>query len=307
LKNEGKASESGNAVSGHPFLEEVPPKVANPSVLVEPPQEPPPHFNNRIVEDFLKDTAKMPNGGSKNNYASKAGHFFDGFQSPPPFQVIPLIGNQSQSTINYHCGIGNSVKEIIEGGTCLFRTLDKEFAVQPHLLHSPSVGKGLGFVALEQIEKNQAKVRELQQGFTFGENDTLRWPKIVLDNSNIQKSIDFTVENLSKIAQNILEQNNPNLKQLHVTFSNGGYIFNEALKHLPPEYRETIIVVTTGTTAIIDRDLAHKVINIIGDKDKGSQISNGGLKGIEKAKERTFVEIIPQVETKESGKLQEDF
>ncbi len=86
---------------------------------------------------------------------------------------------------------------------------------------------------------------------------------------------------------------------MHVTFSNGGYIFNEALKQLPPEYRETIIVVTTGTTAIIDRDSAHIAYNIIGDKDKGSQLSNGGLRGVQKAQERGDAFLIPQNETKE--------
>lgn len=237
---------------------------------------------------------------TKNNYASQADHFFDGFQCPSPFGAIPLIGNQSQSTINYHCGIGNSAEEIAEGGACLYETLDKEFAVQPHLLHSPSAAKGLGFVALEQIEKGYAQGREiLKQVYGLKENETLSVPKLILENSNIQKSIDYTVENLSKIAQNIIEQKNPNLKQVHVTFSNGGHIFNEALKQLPPEYQETIIIITTGTTAIVEKSLAHNVYNIIGDKDKGSLISNGGLSEVEKAQEDERVVLIEQKETQD--------
>lgn len=297
--NKIKAPTSNNVASGQSALEEISPKVANRLEKIELSQKPRLRFNDRITEDFLKDPARMTNGGTKNNYASQADHFSDGFQSPSPYPKIELIGNTDQSTIHYHCGIGNSVSDIIEGGACLYKTLDKEVAVQPHLIHSSSVGSGLGFVALEQIEKNQAEVRELQQGFILGENDTLRFPKVIVDYSSIRKSIDYEVENLSKIAQNIIEQDNPNLKQVHVTFSNGGYIFNEALKKLPPRYRETIIVVTTGTTAIIDRDLAHKVYNIIGDKDKGSQLCNGGLNRVKTAQEDGKVNLIPQTTAQE--------
>lgn len=295
LVNKSNTPASDNAASVRSALEEeVLPKVTNPSEWVEVSQEPRPKFNDRIVEDFLKDIERTPDDSAKNNYASKADHFFDGFQSPPPFQPIPLIGKQTQSTINYHCGIGNSIEEIIEGGTCLYEALGEEFAVQPHLLHSPSVLKGLGFVALEQ--GNNAKAKEVLQQINRSP-EVPNFSGFILESSNIQKAINYQVENLSKTAQNIIDQDNPNLKQLHVTFSNGGYIFNEALKQLPPEYRKTIIVVTTGSTAIINRDLAHKAYNIIGDKDKGSQICNGGLKGIEKNKEKADVDVIPQTET----------
>lgn len=166
------------------------------------------------------------------------------------------------------------------------------------LIHSDSVAAGLGVVFLEQTDKGYSQGREiLKETYGLKENDTPRWPKVALDNSNIQKSIDYEVENLSKIAQNIIDQGNPNLKQVHVTFSNGGYVFNEALKQLPPEYRGTIIVITTGSTAIIDRDLAHKVYNIIGDKDIGSKICLGGLSGIKKAQEYGRVVLIEQNET----------
>ncbi len=297
FENMDSTSASNNVASAQSTPDEAHPKITNPSEWIELPQETRPRFNDRIVEDYLNDIERSPNRTKKNNFASRADHFFDSFQSPPPYPKMDLIGNLDQSTIHYHCGIGNSDSDIIEGGTCLYGTLGEEFAVQPHLIHSDRVGSGLGFVALEQIEKNQAQVRELQQGFYFREDDTLRLPQVILDYSNIQKSIDYEVENLSKIAQNIIKQGNPNLKQLHVTFSNGGYIFNEALKQLPSEYRETIIVVTTGTTKIVDYDSAHKVYNIIGDKDKGSQLCNGGLSGIEKAKDRTDVRVIPQTET----------
>jgi hypothetical protein len=95
----------------------------------------------------------------------------------------------------------------------------------------------------------------------------------------------------------LLQKNNPNLKQVHVTFSNGGHVFKEALKRLPAEYQNTIIVIPVGTTAIIDDNLACKVYNVIGDKDWPSRVCNGGESGIESAKERATVEIIEQNET----------
>jgi hypothetical protein len=50
-------------------------------------------------------------------------------------------------------------------------------------------------------------------------------------------------------------------------------------------------------SAIIDQDLAHKVYNIIGDKDKGSQLCNGGLSGIGRRKDKAEIEVIDQTET----------
>jgi hypothetical protein len=123
-------------------------------------------------------------------------------------------------------------------------------------------------------------------------------PGLLLENSQIQRSIDYEVESLSRIAQNIIAKDNPKLKQVHVTFSNGGHVFNEALKRLPSEYRETIIVITTGTTAIIKNGMACEVYNVIGDQDWPSKLCNGGLSGIENAKdEGATVYLIPQEET----------
>jgi len=64
-------------------------------------------------------------------------------------------------------------------------------------------------------------------------------------------------------------------------------------------HRDTIIVITCGTTEIIEDGLAHKVYNAIGDKDWASKICNGGMSGIQKAQERTDVDIIEQNETQQ--------
>ena len=102
---------------------------------------------------------------------------------------------------------------------------------------------------------------------------------------------------LAKIADNIIEKGNPKLKQVHVAFSNGGHVFQEALKRLSPQQQQTVIVVTAGTTAIIDEHLACKVYNVIGSKDWPSKVCNGGVGGIEKAKETANVKMIQQTET----------
>jgi len=228
-------------------------------------------------------------GGMIDNYASSLS-----FQKPTvPFQDVPLLGRPDQSTIHFHSGISNNFSSIVGGGLYLKKSLDNQFAVQPHLVHSNSIVSGLTFVGLEEID---ARNKELASAGIIPTLNLFELATIILENSQIQRSIDYEVASLSQIAQNIIKTNKPNLKQLHVTFSNGGYIFNEALKQLPPEYQETIIVITTGTTAIIDKKLAHKVHNLIGDKDWPSLTVNGA-KAVEQAKEKGILEIIPQNET----------
>lgn len=209
-----------------------------------------------------------------------------------PFHEVPLLGYPEQSTIHFHCGISNTFSSIVKGGLRLNDSLNNAYAVQPHLIHGRSISKGLSFVGLEKANETFS---------TAGPNLTLPLPTeltgLLLDHSQIQRSIDYEVEHLSRIAKNIREKDNPKLKQVHVTFSNGGYVFREALKRLSPEDRETIVVITAGTTAIIEDGLAFKVRNIIGDKDWPSKVCNGGDKGIEEAKSRATIEIISQTES----------
>ncbi len=216
----------------------------------------------------------------------------------PPFEEISLIGDEHQSTFHFHCGINNDGPSIVEGGTCLYSTLDEKFAVQPHLIHSPSLPAGLTVVGLEKFDQLSQSLDAAnlptQGGLTA---QLFRIPGSILEHSKIQESIDYEVDTLTKIADKILEQGKPNLKQLHITFSNGGHVFNEALKQLSPEQQDTILVITLGTTAIIDENLACKVYNVIGSEDWPSRVCNGGLNGIERAKERADVEVIHQTET----------
>ena len=222
-------------------------------------------------------------------------------QSIAPLCEIPLLGYSNQPTVNFHCGIANSFSSVIEGGVCLSSSLDRNFAVQPHLIHTDSLVEGVALVATEKVNVCAPYIDPVLQVLisgVFNESglNLAKLSEMALDNSQIQKSIQYELANLSSTAQNIIKIGNPNLKQVHVTFSNGGYVFKEALKQLSPEYRETIVVITVGTTAIIEGDLACKVFNIIGDKDHASKICNGWFEGIEKAKAYSSVEVIEQRE-----------
>jgi hypothetical protein len=114
----------------------------------------------------------------------------------------------------------------------------------------------------------------------------------------IPAAIDTQVEKLSSIAREILSQNNHKLKQVHVTFSNGGSEIKQVLEKLPPEYRDTVIIIATGTTIILDDNLACKVYNIIGEKDWPSRVCNGGTSGLDRKSEHAEIRMIPQTETK---------
>lgn len=210
----------------------------------------------------------------------------------PPFESIQPFGSpECQGTVHFHCGINNNANTIAQGGECLYYTLGREFAVQPHLIHGPSLAKGLAIVGVEKLAKQW-------------EDPTLNlfvpWtavPKFTLNSSKVSESIDYVAQILAHQADAIIQTNNSNLKQMHVAFSNGGYVFGEALKRLTPEQADTIIVVTCGSTAIIEQDMAHKVYNVIGSEDWPSRLCNGGESGIERKSENANIDIIDQKKT----------
>jgi len=222
-------------------------------------------------------------------------------------QRTALIGRADQSSIGYVCGIGNSYKTTYEGGACLYDTLGQQFAVQPHWVHQEGVPHGLSTVILE---KKYSEHPNIPRAFLcdplsdIGEVDAIslfrygsqKAGHVCFNRSIIHEATAYQREVLLDKAKKILEQNNPKLKQLYVTFSNGGYPMNEALKQLSPEYRNTVLVITVGTTTIIDKDRACKVYNIIGTKDLPSKMCNGGEKGILAAKEKAEIEMVPQTE-----------
>jgi hypothetical protein len=227
----------------------------------------------------------------------------------PPFepQATPLIGRADQPKIHYHCGINNSMQTVNEGGACLYKTLGKEIAVQPHWIHQEGMGHGASMVAAELIADQVGKLSPSTNPYSYPDVEhDLNWlarsicygADQVVTRSDIQKSIDYEVELLAKTSREILEQNNPKLKQVHVAFSNGGYVIKEAIKQLPEEYKDTIIVITIGSTRIIEDSLGcHETYNVIGEKDWASRACNGGERAINAAGEHATIHMIPQAET----------
>ncbi|MBU6383955.1 MAG: hypothetical protein KGR16_06545 [Verrucomicrobia bacterium] len=251
----------------------------------------------QAIEQFYQKTKpKSLTSIDYHNYASQLA-----VRKPPaPIADIPLLGYADQSTIHYHCGINNTFKSVVDAGLQLHNSLDAKFAVQPHLIHSNHLLTGLGLVQVEKFDDLAKDIlaagAALPQSLTWPDTN-IAWPETILQSSHIQKSVDYEVATLSQIAQEILKSGQDNLKQVHVTFSNGGYVFREALKQLTPEERSTIIVIPIGTTALIDADLACKVYNVIGDKDWPSISCNGGISGIEAAQDKANIEVVIQNET----------
>jgi|GEM_PF-5103455 len=210
--------------------------------------------------------------GSYNNVALAASSLFSLNLSAPSFveqEIEPIKGLQ-RKIVHFHCGIYNDHSSVVEGGECLHATLDKEFTVQPHWIHSANVVEGLVLVSLQKINFLFQTLGHTD----YLSSDSLALPSSLLKNSILSKSIEYEVQLLSKAAKEILKQDKEKLKQLHVTFSNGGHVFREALKLLPREERNTIILITIGSTVAIEENLACKVYNVIGDKDQGSITCN---------------------------------
>ncbi|EKE08194.1 MAG: hypothetical protein ACD_17C00295G0003, partial [uncultured bacterium] len=163
--------------------------------------------------DSIRQLLPVKNSPLMANYASELAK-----RKPEgPFHDVPLLGYSDQSTIHYHCGIYKSFASITEDGFCLRDTLERQFAIQPHLIHSNRFLSGLFCVGLEKIKTNIEKmpVAKLLVPALVG-------PGVVLQFSKMQESMDYEVAVLTQIADQILQTGNPKLKQVHVTFSNGG-------------------------------------------------------------------------------------
>ena len=216
-------------------------------------------------------------------------HFFDPssiFESNT-FSV-GTIGDSNLGNIHYHCGINNSEEEVKQAQMALYNILGGERAVTAHWIHDHKITRGLGLVGSEKIAKNQY--------YTVCPGLTLLG-RFYLGRSYMQDVIEYETRLLSRQAEDILKENNPLLKQVHVLFSNASYPFREALQRISPEARETVIAISAGPTTMIENHLAHKAYNIIGEKDWPSRICNGLVKSFIE-RENAIVQFIEQHETK---------
>jgi hypothetical protein len=205
---------------------------------------------------------------------------------------LERVGSLEGRVVHFYCGIANDRLSVREGGYRLKEALGEGFSVQPHWVHKESLACGLGEVVLEKGCQDVSTVQKMVLGWA------LVFGNLMLRYSDVQTSIDFVKEHLTKEAQRILTRGCAGEKQEHVAFSNGGYVFKEALKQLPQAYRDTVVVVTVGSTAIIESGLAYRAYNLIGDKDWPSRLCNGGEAGLLKKAALAQIEIVPQEEVR---------
>lgn len=185
-------------------------------------------------------------------------HFFDCHHAETSNFSIGLIGASDEGRVNYFCGIGNCREDVTRAQLALYKSLDEKYAVNAHWIHNPNLLYGLSLVLSEKLAKNQC--------YSFFPGlSCMGIP--YLNRSHIKDVIEYQVNLFTKNAKEILSQNNPRLKQVHVLFSNASFPGRESLLLLPQEYRDTIIIISAGPTTLIENKLAHKVYNLIGEKD----------------------------------------
>ncbi len=214
-------------------------------------------------------------------------HFFDSHHTITNNFSIGSIGEGSEGTVHYFCGIGNSKADVEKAQSALYHVLDEKYAVDAQWIHKPNLLAGFSLVLSEKLAKKGSFV--LCPALSFLSASYLK-------SSYVQDVIHYQTDLLSKNAQAILLENNPRLKQVHVLFSNASFSFREALRALPTEYQDTIIVLSEGPTTLIESNLAHRVFNIIGDQDWPSRMCTGLIKPLIDRK-GFDVEFIPQKET----------
>lgn len=212
--------------------------------------------------------------------------------APDWHREIPIVGDPEGGTIHFWCGIGNSEKSVTEAGYALYELFDHQYAIQAHWIHNESVPFGLMQVGLEKIRKNSAYVAPLLGLAGIG------LCHLALEQTDLNWAVNEAVQVFSTLAEEIMANKSAHTVQFHIAFSNAGYVLNQSLQKLPEDYQNTIALFALGTTELVDRNLAMFVLNIIGDKDKASQICNGGIGSILKAQEKSNVNIIEQTEIK---------
>lgn len=217
----------------------------------------------------------------------------------------PPIGGRDAGTIIYGCGINNSNGDVAAAGNRLYDTLDRQFNVLPCHLHDLSFLASLCVIGLEKrgVRAPDAQSWALLWPFEINEDPIAdmigHWMRtLAAQYEKNESAINLLTDVLGSNADAILGKNNDRCKQVHVGFSHASHIYSEALSRLTPSQRDTVIAVMVGPTELVNQGLAHKVYNIIGDKDWPSILCNGGREAIDRAVDRREASLIPQYETK---------
>jgi RHS repeat-associated protein len=212
------------------------------------------------------------------------------------FRDMQAIGNPENGTIDYYCGIMNTREDVYSAQACLYKTFEGEFAIQPHHIHDDSILHGLCTVGLRKLGMDTALANCLY--LTCMPQMLLTFERVATGSTTFMGSpCEHTYENISRKAEKIISKGSADSIQLIIGFSKGCDVLGEVLSRMSSEYRQTAIVIAVGPTRALERNLGREVYNIIGDKDDASKICNGGLWGIEKAKEVANIDYITQTET----------
>ncbi len=216
-------------------------------------------------------------------------HYFDPYHTETSSFYLNTVGDRDLGTIDYHCGINNCGSDVESAIASLYATLDESYAITGHWIHDNSLARGLSLVGSEKL-CGRRSIKTLMPGMAL-------LAAVNLKCSYIEDVIEYEFKYISEKADKILKEGNPNLKQVHVSFSNASYSLSKALERLSAEQRSTVVLISVGPTKIIENDLAHHVYNVIGNKDYPSKLCNGYFKSVIE-RENANVRFIPQEQTK---------
>ena len=215
-------------------------------------------------------------------------HYFDSNYPETSNFSIGTIGDPDRGSINYHSGINNSASEVKQAQMALYNLFQEDYAITGHWIHNHNILHGLSLVGSEKLTNHPYCFLLPGMGLIGA---------LHLGHSYMKSVIEYEKNFIKGNAEQILKENNPNLKQLHVLFSNASYPFREALLALPQEYRDTVIVIPCGPTTLIEKNLAHMSKNAIGKKDWASRSCHGLFQSFIE-RENVDLEFIEQRETK---------
>jgi RHS repeat-associated protein len=219
--------------------------------------------------------------------ASDAHYFDERYPRASNFALSP-IGDSERGTVHYHSGINNTDGSVAEAQTTLYNLFQEQYAIAGYWIHHNNLAYGLTLVAAEKIRGAESPVMPF--GFQMLGSGFFAY-------SYMNDVIAYEAKLLKNNAEEILKEDSPRIKQVHLLFSNASYPFREALRSLSFEEQDTIIIVSCGPTTFIENSLAHRVYNIIGEKDWPARFCHGLFKGF-MGRDDVNIEFIEQTETK---------
>ncbi len=277
-------------------------KAAFNKVMMEAFSTPPQKGLNYTLKDHFMSTLNNPDfiypvrdaligfGGSK-----MLDYSFYGPSTQRQAPQIRPLGDPTNGTLHFTCGINNTLDTVLETQNTLYTNQDGKFAIQAYQAHDFSMVHGLSLVACQKMGINRTTADCILPILTPPILDMV--DKVIFPDRWLQANVGRQLQEVANRADEILKLNNPLRKQVHITFSNGVSVMEEILKNLSPAQRNTVILIPVGPTKIVDEKLAFKVYPLFGDKDWPSHACNGGLKNVMKMCEAGKAKMVFQKET----------